>query len=129
MGRALVTLYHKHDIERAMRWVANAPKGTRLEFKAPKRTIPQNARLWLMLTAISRLDWHGHRYSPEAWKDYFMHALSGSRWMPGEDGGMVPIGRSTSNLSVDEFGDLMTLIEAFCARQGVALPWDDEAAA
>lgn len=128
MSRASILLQAKTDFERAQRWLALAPKGTRLEFKAPKRSLPQNDRLWLMLTEVARHDWNGKRYSATDWKDYFMHALRGSRWMPGEDGDMVPIGRSTSDLSVDEFGDLMQLIEAFCARQEIRLPWDEVAA-
>lgn len=52
-----------------------------------------------------------------------MHAYRGEKWMPFEDGGMVPIGRSTSDLGKDEFGDLMALVEAFCARQNIGLPW------
>ncbi len=123
MSRHLVTLYSDSDRARATACINSALAGTRLEFKGPVRSIPQNDRLWLMLTIISKLDWHGQRYTPEEWKDYFMHAYRGEKWMPAEDGGMVPIGRSTSQLSKHEFGELMTLMEAFCARQNINLPW------
>ncbi len=123
MTRHLVTLYSDSDRARATACVNSALTGTRLEFKGPVRSIPQNDRLWLMLTIISKLDWHGQRYTPDEWKDYFMHAYRGEKWMPAEDGGMVPIGRSTSQLSKHEFGELMTLMEAFCARQNINLPW------
>ncbi len=129
MSRAQILLRSKAGCARAWRWMQLAPKGTRLEFKGPRRSLAQNDRMWLMLTEIARHDWKGQRYSTEAWKDFFMHALRGSRWMPGEDGDMVPIGRSTSDLSKEEFGDLLELIEAFCARQEIALPWHDEVAA
>ncbi len=123
MSRHLVTLWNDGDVGKALICLKNAPKGTRLEFKAPKRSIPQNERMWLILTAISKLEWHGQRYTSEEWKDYMMHAYRGEKWMPAEDGGMVPIGRSTSDLSKHEFGELMTLMEAFCARQNINLPW------
>lgn len=129
MGRALVTIHSDADRERAARWLTQMPQGGRVEFKDAKRTLPQNDRMWLILTAVSRLSWHGQRYSTEEWKDYFMHAYRGEKWMPSEDGGMVPIGRSTSDLAKDEFGEFMTLMEAFCARQQVSLPWDEEVAA
>jgi hypothetical protein len=129
MSRALVVLDHMAARKRASHWAYVAPPGTRVEFKAPKRSLDQNSRMWLILTAISRLDWHGQRYTPAEWKDYFMHAYRGHRWMPAEEGGMVPIGRSTSELSTEEHGELMTLMEAFCARQDVRLPWDEESAA
>jgi len=127
VSRAILSLSNPETRKRAAVWIAKAPPGTRVEFKAPKRSIPQNSRLWLLLTAISRLSWQGQKYSPDEWKDYFMHAYRGEKWMPAEDGGMVPIGRSTSDLSKHEFGELMELMEAFCARQGVKLPWVEDA--
>lgn len=124
MSRAILVLSSNDIRSRAKQWVDKAPFGTRVEYKAPKRSIPQNDRLWLMLTAVSKTDWHGQKYSPDEWKDYFMHAYRGEKWMPAEDGGMVPIGRSTSDLSKHEFGELMELIVAFCVRQNIELPWD-----
>ncbi len=47
--------------------------------------------------------------------------------MPFEEGGMIPIGRSTSTLTMDEHSELTALIEAFAARQGVVL-FEDEMA-
>jgi hypothetical protein len=83
--------------------------------------------MWLILSEVSRqLVWHGQKYKPEDWKDFFVHAYKGSRFMPGDEGqGMVPIGRSTSDLSKEEHGELMTLMESFCARHDVTLPWDE----
>lgn len=126
MGRAMLVLHSDTIREKAARWLSAAPAGTRIEFRSPKRSIPQNDRLWLLLTEVAKRDWKGQRYTAEEWKDYFMHAYRGEKWMPAEDGGMVPIGRSTSQLGKDEFGELMTLIEAFCSRQGIGLPWDQQ---
>jgi len=126
LSRAILVLATDEIRKRALGWIAKAPAGTRVEFKGPKRTVPQNDRLWLLLTQVSKkLLWHGQKYPEEDWKDYFMHAYKGERWMPDEDGGMVPVGRSTSDLDKKEHGELQTLIEAFCARQGIALPWDE----
>ena len=125
MSRAALVLSSNDIRKRAIDWIQKAPFGTRVEYKAPKRSIPQNDRLWLILTAVSKLDWRGQKYSPADWKDYFMHAYRGEKWMPAEDGGMVPIGRSSSDLSKHEFGELMELIQAFCARQNIKLPWDE----
>ena len=122
MGRALVIIRGRAEREKAKRWIDAAPYGTRVEFKASKRTIPQNDRMWAMLTAISdQLVWHGTKYPPEDWKDYFMHSLSGARFMPHDEGGMIPIGRRTSRLTKDEHSDLTALIEAFAAKQGIDL--------
>lgn len=127
MSRHAIVLWNEADQKKAWSYIAQAPVGTRLEFKTPKRSIPQNDRLWLLLTEVARqLDWHGSKYTPEEWKDFFMHAFRGEKWMPAEDSGMVPIGRSTSQLGKDEFGEFMALIEAFCARHAIKLPWADE---
>jgi hypothetical protein len=125
MGRALLTLNCDAIRAKAADWCKRGPEGSRVAFYGPKRSLPQNNRLWLMLDAVSKLEWFGQKYSDAEWKDYFMHAYRGEKWMPAEDGGMVPIGRSTSQLAKDEFGELMELIEAFCARQNITLPWTD----
>jgi hypothetical protein len=108
--------------EQAATWVFQAKPGSRFELRDPSRSREQNARLWVMLTTIAKqLDWFGKRYSPEAWHDYFMNQYRGVVWMPDELGGMVPVGRSTSELTVKEHHELTQLIEAFAARQGIAL--------
>lgn len=127
MTRAMLSLSNVETRKRATAWIAKAPIGTRVEFSAPRRSAPQNSRLWLILGEISRqLMWHGQKYDPAEWKDFFMHVYRGEKWMPAEDGGMIPIGRSTSKLGKHEFGELMELIEAFCARQNIGLPWVEE---
>lgn len=123
MSRALITLTGKADAERAMRWVSQAPVGTRLEFKAPRRTLPQNDRMWAMLTEIAaQLPWHGVKLSPEDWKLVFLDALKRElRMVPNIDStGFVNLGRSSSDLSTQEMSDLMELIHAFGAQHNVA---------
>lgn len=120
MSRATIFLTTDADRKKAASWVRQAPAGTRLDFVENKRTVDQNSRMWVLLTAVAdQLLWHGQKYNTSEWKDYFMHALRGEKWMPAEDGGMVPIGRSTSKLTKDEHSELTALIEAFCARQGI----------
>ena len=125
MSRHLLSLFTAKDRENAVTWVKLAPVGTRAILMEPKRSIPQNDRLWLMLGAISKqLLWHGQYYPDTAWKDFFMHYYRGETWMPGEESGMIPVGRSTSELGKGQHSELQTLIEAFCARHNVGLPWD-----
>lgn len=120
MPRALLVLSSPDIRAKAIDWIKRLPDLSRVEFKKPRRSIPQNDLLWARLTELSeKLIWHGQRYSPEDWKDYLMHALKKARWMPGEDGGMVPIGMHTSDLSKGEFTDLLDLMDAFAARHGV----------
>jgi hypothetical protein len=125
MSRYLLTIRTEKDRAKAAAWLAKLPFGWRVEFKETKRSIPQNDRMWALLTEVStQLVWHGQRYSPEDWKDYFMHAMNGGRFMQSEDGGMIPIGRSTSKLGKQEHTLLQEIIEGFAARNGVKLRED-----
>lgn len=123
MSRALLVLTDKHVRAKAADWVRRAPDLSRVEFKGPARSLDQNSMMWLWLTALATsLDWHGQRYSTDDWKDYLMHSFKRARWMPNEDGGMVPIGMRTSDLSSEEMSEFLELIMAFAARHDVTLP-------
>lgn len=135
MGRAVVILNNPAARDKAVNWVKVAPVGTRLEFKRSKRTLPQNAKFYAMLTDIStQLDWHGKRLTPQDWKLLFLDALRREmqqelRMVPSLDGsGFVPLGNSSSDLSVSEMVDLMTIMEEFGARHGVKFHDHEEAA-
>jgi hypothetical protein len=122
MSRAVLIL-HTDDLRRkAIHWITKAPKFTRVEFKGPKRTLPQNDRMWAMLTDVAeQVVWHGLWLTPTDWKLVFLDKLKREmRLVPNIDGdGFVNLGRSSSDLSVQEMGDLMTLIEMFGAQHGV----------
>jgi hypothetical protein len=122
MGRALLVLWNDAMKAKAIDWIRRAPKDTRVTFQGPKRTLDQNSRLWACLTEIAgQLQWHGQRLTPEDWKQVFLAALKQEmRIVPNIHGdGFVQLGRSSSDLSVEEMSDLMAIIEAFAARHGV----------
>jgi hypothetical protein len=124
MPRATIILANDAMRRKATEWAATAPDGTRVEFKAPKRSLPQNDRMWLMLTDIAQqVEWHGLRLTPDDWKLIFLDALKREvRAVPNIDGnGFVNLGRSSSDLSKAEFSDLMELISAFAAQRNVTL--------
>lgn len=122
MSRALIILRTAADRAKASAWIAKAPVGTRVEYKAPKRSLPQNDRMWAMLTEVAeQVAWHGMRLPADDWKLVFMDALNREiRMVPNIDGnGFVNLGRSSSDLSVSEMSDLMELIAAFGAKHDV----------
>ena len=132
MSRALVILNRASDRERVQAWAAKAPWGTRITFQEAKRTTDQNARMWAMLTEVARqVKWHGQRLSADDWKLVFLSALKQElRIVPNLDGtGFVQLGRSSSSLSVGEMADLMDLIAAFGAREGVTFAEPERVAA
>ena len=121
MSRALITLNGKSDRAKAISWITQAPAGTRVEFRHSKRTLPQNARLWAALTDIAQqVEWYGQKLTPDDWKDVFTASLRRARVVPGLDAGtFVPLGMRTSDMTKQEFSDLLELINAFATERGV----------
>ncbi|KQV31105.1 recombination protein NinB [Rhizobium sp. Root1204] len=126
MGRALLVLANEAFRLKAIDWIRRAPLDTRVEFKGPKRTIPQNDRMWAMLTDLSgQLAWHGQRLAPDDWKLVMLDALRREtheqlRIVPNTDGtGFVNLSTSSSDLSKDEMTSLIEIIFAFGAQHDV----------
>ena len=131
MSRYLVALNSTADRQRVAKVIAAAPAGTRIEIKAAKRSLPQNDRLWAMLTDVSRqIQWHGVTLAPNDWKLIFLDALKRElRTVPNLDGtGYVNLGRSSSDLSKQEMSDLLELIMAWGTQHGVVFLDQAEAA-
>ena len=122
MGRYTMTIHTEADRDRIARILAAAPPGARVEIKAARRTIPQNDRMWAMLTDIAQqLEWHGQRLRPDDWKMLFLDALKReNRLVPNlDDSGFVNLNQSSSDLSKEEMCDLMELMQEFAARHEV----------
>lgn len=127
MSRVTVILNSKPAREQAARWCINAPRGTRVEFKETKRSIPQNDRMHAMLTEVAvQATYHGLKLSKDDWKLLFLDALwrqrgDEMRLVPNFTGtGFVPLnGRSSSDLGVPEMTDMIELIFAYGATHGV----------
>jgi len=132
MSRYLVTLYGPVSRREAHQFIEKAPIGTRVELKAAKRTLPQNDRMWAMLTDISRQKEHaGRKYTPDQWKVLFMHACGREvQFIPSLDNStFIPWGQSSSDLSVGEMSDLIEFMQAWGAENGVVFHDEPEAAA
>lgn len=123
MSRAAFILYADKDRERVSNLARTAPVGTRVEFKATKRSIPQNSLLWLRLSDISRqVKWYGQKLKPDDWKDILTAALRKSHVVPGIDPGtFVSLGLHTSDMTKDEMTALLDLIDCFAAEHHVKL--------
>ena len=122
MSRALIVLHNDDMRAKAIRWIRGVPKETRVLFHEPKRTLPQNDRMWAMLGEIARTTpWHGIMLSDEDWKLIFLDKLNREiRIVPNLDGtGFVNLGRSSSKLGKSEMADLLTLIQMFGDAHGV----------
>lgn len=107
----------------AHRVIEAAPRGSVVNVKPPRRTLDQNAKLWAMLSDISRAKPEGRSLTPDVWKSLFLHALDhAQRFEMALDGkGMVPVGFRSSRLSKEQMSDLLQFIQEYAARHGVAL--------
>lgn len=98
-----------------------APPGSVLNVRPPRRTVDQNAKMWAMLSDVSRAKPEGRTLTPDVWKALFLHALDhAQRFEMALDGnGMVPVGFRSSRLTKTQMADLITLIEEYGSRHGV----------
>lgn len=122
MSSALVVIRSTQDRDRIGKWAHQAPPGTRVEFKETKRTLPQNARFWAMLSDIAAQKEHfGRRYSTDVWKALMMHAWGREvKFIPALDGeSVMPMMFSSSDLSKAEMSDLIEFMLSWGAQNGV----------
>lgn len=113
-----------HAVESALRqWQPGAPWV--LELRPAKRSDAQNAALWSLLGQIvkARPVHNGVQMDAETYKALFMHALGREvRFVPTLDGSsMLPLGLRSSKLTKAEFSDLLELILAWCAGNGITV--------
>jgi len=123
MSRALIVLNGSADRAKAIHWISKAPTGTRVEFKASQRSLPQNDRMWAMLTDIQAhmQKAHGIKQNVNDWKCVFLSAWGKEvRFLPSLDGtGVVPIPLSSSDLTREEMTDFIEFIFAEGSKRGV----------
>ena len=132
MSRYSFLLNSAADRARAMKVVAAAPAGTRVEVRAAKRSLPQNDRMWACLSEIALQKTHcGRKYTPDQWKVIFMHACGREvQFIPSLDGStFIPWGQRSSDLSKAEMSELLEFIISWCAQNGVKLHDRQEQAA
>jgi NinB protein len=126
MPKALAIIYDQTDRDRVINWIKLAPIETRVEIKGPKRTLPQNDRMWAMLTDVATQKEHaGRKYKPDQWKVLFMHACGREvQFIPSLDNStFIPWGQSSSDLSKQEMTDLIEFMFAWGAENGIV--WSD----
>ena len=106
----------------AWAWVAKAPEGSIISIQTePTRTDEQNAKMWPMLTDLSKQCLiNGEQKPPETWKLAVMRALKHEvRYEMDLDGEPFPVGFSTKNLSKSQFSDLIEFMYKYGADNGV----------
>ena len=105
----------------AKQMIDRAPADAVVKISEATRNADQNAKMWAMLSDISRTKPEGRHWTPETWKCAFMHSLGHQvRFCEGLDNsGPFPMGFSSSKLTVRQMADLITVIAEYGDRHGV----------
>lgn len=121
-----VTLSSRYARQRAHQLIERAPDGHVCRIDPPTRSLPQNDKMWAMLTDISMAKPEGRRMTPEQWKCVFMQACGWEvQFLEGLDGQPFPAGFRSSRMTVKQMADLITFIAEYGDRHGVR--WTDPA--
>lgn len=116
----------QRDFAKAM--IDRAPADAVVNIREATRTLDQNARLWAMLSDVSRAKPEGRCHTTETWKALFMHACGHQvQFEMGLNGEPFPTGFRSSKLTKDQMSDLIECIFEYGARHGVR--WSERTAA
>lgn len=131
MTRHRLPLRTPEDQKRAAAWLDRVPcgKGWRLEFLPPVRSNLQSAYMWALLDDVAgQKQWAGKFRSSDDWKNLFSASLRGQELAPNLDGdGFVAFGARTSEFSPEEMSDMIEIILAWGANNGVCFTDTDTA--
>lgn len=123
--KRIYRLVHDEARRRAAHDVLSASDGWIVTVSEPTRTLDQNALMWPLLEDIAQqVEWYGQRLTGDEWKDVLTAALRKEKVVPGINGGFVVVGQRTSKMGKREFSELVELIYAFGAQQGVRFRTD-----
>lgn len=109
--------------------VDKAPVGYVTDIRPETRSDLQNRLMWPLLEDVAaQVVWHKRKLPAGEWKNGFMMALAQAEFIPGINPGTIwPLGLSTSALNKAKFSELIDLIYAFGAENGVRFRTDREA--
>lgn len=116
------TVILRGDVQRqfAKRLIDAAPVDAVVNVKEAKRSVDQNAKMWAMLSDVSRAKPEGRTHTTEVWKCLFMQACGHEvQFLMGLDGNPFPSGFKSSRMSVRQMCELIDFIDAWGSERGV----------
>ena len=120
-----VWLRGEHQRRLAHQLIDRAPQDAVVAVSAAKRSDDQNAKMWAMLSDISRAKPEGRAHIPEVWKCIFLAALGYEvRFEMGLDNRPFPIGFRSSRLTKSQMSDLIEFVISYGQQHGVI--WSEE---
>lgn len=126
MNGQTVILHGVKQRELAKRLIDAAPVDATVNIQASKRTLPQSALMWALLSDLSRAKPEGRTHTPEVWKQLVMHACGHAvQFEIGLNGQPFPTGFRSSRLTKAQMSDLIEWIVQYGDEHGVQ--WSNEA--
>lgn len=116
------TVILRGDVQRAFAHalIEKAPVDAVVKISAAKRSDDQNAKMWAMLSDVSRAKPEGRMHTPEVWKCLFMNAMGyETAFEMGLDNRPFPVGFRSSQLTKAQMSDLIELIYSYGAQHNV----------
>ena len=115
-----VILRGKSQRDYAKTLIDLAPDNGVVTVSAAKRTGDQNAKMWAILSDISRAKPQGRMHTPDVWKALMMHACGHQvQFVVGIDGEPFPVGFRSSRLGKSQMSDLIEFMYQYGAENGV----------
>jgi hypothetical protein len=124
------TIILRGDSQRqlAKRIIDAAPVDALVNVREMTRSNDQNAKLWAMLSDVSRAKPQGRRHTADVWKALMMHACGHeTQFLSGLDGEPFPSGFRSSRLSVSQMRELIDFVDAWGSQNGVKWTWSESA--
>ena len=105
--------------------IDKAPVDAVVTVKEATRSLDANAKMWAMLSDISRAKPEGRTMTAELWKAVFMQACGHEvQFLNGLDGLPFPAGFRSSRLTVRQMADLISFVSAYGDQHGVK--WSEQ---
>lgn len=124
VGQTII-LHGLSSRQKAENIVNAAPSGSVMTVKPPTRSLDQNAKMWALLSDVSRACPQGRRLTPDVWKAVFLHACGHAvQFEHGLSGEPFPVGFRSSRLSKAQMSELIEFILAWGTENGVE--WSDQ---
>ena len=100
--------------------IDKAPDDAVVNIREGKRTLDQNAKLWAMLSDVSRTKPQGRMHTPDIWKAIFMNACGHEvQFVHGLEGEPFPVGFRSSKMTKAQMADMITFIYQYGDEHGV----------
>lgn len=115
-----VILYSTAQRQFAKRLIDIAPAEAVVNVREATRNTDQNARMWAMLSDVSRARPEGRCHTPDVWKALMMKACGHAvQFVVGIDGEPFPVGFRSSRLTKSQMSDLIEFIYAYGAEHKI----------